>query len=176
MPNPNITIHPATAADAAMLAEFGTMAFAAAFVADNNPEDMAAYLAEAFSPAKQQSELADPASRFLIAEAGGVMAGYAQIKARSVEEGVTGRNPIELVRIYTDPERIGQGIGAALMSACLEAARQGGHDVIWLGVWEKNHRAQAFYRRWGFVKVGTHIFQLGADAQTDWILQRQVNE
>ncbi|MCB9079550.1 MAG: GNAT family N-acetyltransferase [Anaerolineaceae bacterium] len=171
-----MTIRPAIAADAARLAEFGAQAFAAAFAADNTPEDMAAYLSEAFSPAKQQAELADPASRFLIAAVGGAMAGYAQLKVGSAEEGVTGRNPIELVRIYTNSERIGQGIGAALMNACLEAARQGGHDVIWLGVWEKNHRAQAFYRRWGFMKVGTHIFQLGADAQTDWILQRQVNE
>lgn len=176
MPESNISIRPATTADAPLLAEFGAQAFAAAFAADNTPDDMAAYLAQAFSPAQQQTELADPASHFLIAEAGRAMAGYAQLKAGSPEEGVTGRNPIELVRIYTDSERIGQGIGAALMSACLEVARQGGHDVIWLGVWEKNQRAQAFYRRWGFVKVGTHIFQLGADAQTDWILQRQVNE
>ena len=105
----------------------------------------------------------------------GAMAGYAHVKAGSTDEGVTGTHPIELVRIYTDPVRIGQGIGKALMTACLGVARQGGHDVLWLGVWENNHRAQAFYQRWGFEKVGTHVFQLGGDPQTDWIMQRPVN-
>ena len=176
MPTSNLTIRPATTADAPLLAKFGARAFTAAFAAGNAPEDMAAYLTEAFSPALQQAELADPASHFLIVEAAGVTVGYAHLKAGSAEAEVTGTNPIELVRIYTDPERIGQGIGAALMTACLEVARQGDHDVIWLGVWEKNHRAQAFYQRWGFERVGTHVFQLGADAQTDWILERQVNE
>ena len=176
MQNPTVIIRSGTTADAALIAEFGAQAFTAAFADDNSPEDMAAYLADAFSPAKQQAELADPASQFLIVEVAGATAGYAHVKAGSTDEGVTGANPIELVRIYTDPERIGQGIGTALMTACLDVARQGRHAVRWLGVWENNHRAQAFYQRWGFMKVGTHIFQLGDDPQTDWIMQREVSD
>ena len=115
MQNPTVTIRSGTTADAALIAEFGAQAFTAAFADDNSPEDMVAYLADAFSPAKQQVELADPASQFLIAEVAGAMAGYAHVKAGSTDEGVTGTHPIELVRIYTDPVRIGQGIGKALI-------------------------------------------------------------
>ena len=62
------------------------------------------------------------------------------------------------------------------MQAALQEARGGGYDVIWLGVWQENPRAVAFYERWGFQKVGTHVFRLGDDPQTDWIMQRGVGD
>ena len=49
-------------------------------------------------------------------------------------------------------------------------------DTIWLGVWEFNPRAQAFYRKHGFYEVGKHIFQLGADAQTDVLMQKDLQD
>ena len=45
---------------------------------------------------------------------------------------------------------------------------------MWLGVWERNPRAAAFYAKYGFVRVGEQTFVLGADAQTDWLLARRV--
>ncbi len=69
---------------------------------------------------------------------------------------------------------LGRGVGAALMRACLDEARRNQHQTLWLGVWEHNQRAQAFYRQWDFREVGTHIFQLGSDAQTDLLLERAV--
>ena len=47
------------------------------------------------------------------------------------------------------------------MRRCLEEGRARGHDVLWLGVWEHNARARAFYARWGFVEVGEMRFLLG---------------
>jgi ribosomal protein S18 acetylase RimI-like enzyme len=61
------------------------------------------------------------------------------------------------------------------MRACLAEAEKRGHDSLWLGVWEHNPKAQAFYRKWGFVEVGTQIFQLGNDPQRDLIMQRNSN-
>ena len=43
---------------------------------------------------------------------------------------------------------------------------------MWLGVWEENHRANAFYRKHGYAEVGEHVFMLGADAQRDLILAK----
>jgi ribosomal protein S18 acetylase RimI-like enzyme len=60
------------------------------------------------------------------------------------------------------------------MQACLDEAKQNHCDVIWLDVWERNPRAIAFYRKWGFVQVGTQTFQLGDDLQNDWIMARSV--
>jgi len=41
-------------------------------------------------------------------------------------------------------------------------------------VWERNWRAQAFYRKFGFIEAGDHVFMLGTDAQRDIILVRPV--
>ena len=81
---------------------------------------------------------------------------------------------VEIVRIYADMPWIGKGVGPALMQACLDEAQNRGCALIWLGVWEHNPRAQAFYRKWGFEKIGTHTFMLGADPQTDWIMARKI--
>jgi ribosomal protein S18 acetylase RimI-like enzyme len=89
-------------------------------------------------------------------------------------DSVIGDNPIELVRLYVSRESLGTGVGAALMQACIGEAMQRGYKTLWLGVWEHNHRAQAFYRKWNFQEAGTHLFQLGDDPQTDILMQRSV--
>lgn len=60
------------------------------------------------------------------------------------------------------------------MDAALDAARARGAQTFWLGVWERNPRAVAFYAKYGFVRVGEHTFALGGDAQTDWLFARPV--
>jgi ribosomal protein S18 acetylase RimI-like enzyme len=69
---------------------------------------------------------------------------------------------------------IGRGVGAALMQAALREADARGCDAIWLDVWENNNRAIDFYRRWGFVEIGTQPFRLGNDTQRDLLMVRHV--
>lgn len=168
----NPAVRHATLEDAGLLAELGARTFSETFAADNTPEDMAAYLAASFGPAQQAAELADCESTFLIAEVGGVAVGYAKLHPGTAPESVTGDNPIELVRLYVSRAFLGHGVGAALMQVCLSEAKQHGYQTLWLGVWENNHRAQAFYRKWNFHDVGTHIFQVGNDPQTDLVMER----
>jgi ribosomal protein S18 acetylase RimI-like enzyme len=172
----NLSIRRANPHDAALLAELGARTFSETFAADNSPEDMAAYLASAFSLAQQTAELADPDCLFLITEANGVAVGYAMLRLGNVLDSVTGGKPIELVRLYVSQESLGSGVGAALMQACISEAKQRGYKTLWLGVWEHNHRAQAFYRKWNFREVGRHIFQLGNDPQTDILMQRELSK
>ena len=160
--------------DARLLAELGARTFSETFAADNSPADMAAYLAAAFSEAQQAAELADPHSIFHIAESNGVAVGYAMLRSGSVLDSVTDDQPIELVRLYVSREHLGRSVGAALMRVCIDEASRHGHRTLWLGVWEHNHRAQAFYRKWNFHEVGTHIFQLGDDPQTDLLMERSI--
>jgi diamine N-acetyltransferase len=168
-------IRHATSADNILLADLGRQTFYETFAADNTPADMAAYLAASFSPDKQAAELADPVSTFLIAEGNDIAIGYARLKAGQSAAGVTGRRPIEIVRLYARKNWLGQGVGAQLMQACLDEATKQGCDTIWLDVWEQNERARAFYCKWGFVEVGTQLFQLGSDLQHDLILQRAIH-
>lgn len=173
---PDLTIRHATVADAALLSELGARTFAETFAAENTPEDFAAYTTTAFSVAQITAELEDPAAVFLIAELNGTPAGYAKLCDGEPEKCIEGANPIELVRIYVSRDWLGRGVGQQLMRACLEEARQMGHETIWLGVWERNERAQAFYRKWNFRTVGEHIFRLGSDRQRDLVMERTVGE
>ncbi len=159
-------------ADAAVLAELGAHTFTETFAATNKPADMAAYLAAAFSPAQMAAELADPLATFFIAEVNGRAAGYAKLYAGAAEPCITGAQPVEVVRLYVAQVWFGRGVGADLMRACVAEAQRRGHRTLWLGVWEHNERAQAFYRKWEFRAVGQHIFQLGDDAQTDILMAR----
>jgi ribosomal protein S18 acetylase RimI-like enzyme len=169
---PYLTIRRGTVADAALLSELGARTFSETFAADNTPEDLAAYIATSFNIAQQTAELEDPASTFLIAEIDGHAAGYAQLHGGAPEKGIEGANPVELVRLYVSREWLGRGIGEQLMRACVDEARQAGYETLWLGVWERNGRAQAFYRKWDFRTVGEHVFQLGSDLQRDILMER----
>jgi ribosomal protein S18 acetylase RimI-like enzyme len=60
------------------------------------------------------------------------------------------------------------------MTAAVDAAKAAGAHTLWLGVWERNQRAIAFYRKSGFADVGTQIFVLGTDHQHDLVLARPV--
>jgi len=171
---PDVTIRRGTLADAALLSELGARTFSETFAADNTPEDLAAYVATSFNVAQQTSELEDPGSTFLIAEVNGHAAGYAKLHDGEPEKGVEGAKPIELVRLYVSRHWLGRGVGEQLMRACIDEARQAGHETIWLGVWERNARAQAFYRKWNFRAVGEHMFQLGSDLQRDILMERSL--
>jgi GNAT superfamily N-acetyltransferase len=171
---PGLTIRRGVVEDAELLSELGARTFSETFAADNTDEDLAEYIGTAFNVAQQTAELEDPASTFLIAEIDGRAAGYAMLRDGEPEQGVEGANPIELVRLYVAREWLGRGLGQQLMRACLDEARQAGHATIWLGVWERNERAQAFYRKWNFRPVGEHMFQLGADQQRDILMERSL--
>lgn len=164
----------ASVEDAELLAELGAQTFEETFAKDNSPEDMSAYLADSFSVERLTEELNDPLSVFFVAEVEGVAAGYAKISEGKVSGAVEGEKPVELVRLYVARAWLGRGVGPALMRRCLEEARAQGFQTVWLGVWEHNYRAQAFYRKWNFHEVGEHIFQLGSDPQRDIVMQRAV--
>jgi ribosomal protein S18 acetylase RimI-like enzyme len=171
---PGLTIRRGTLEDAGLLYELGARTFSEAFAADNSPEDLAVYIATSFNLAQQTVELEDPCSTFLIAEVDGRAAGYAMLHSGEPEKDVEGANAVEIVRLYVSREWLGRGLGEQLMRACLDEARQAGHETIWLGVWERNARAQAFYRKWNFRTVGEHLFQLGSDLQRDIVMERSL--
>lgn len=173
---PAVTIRRATPADHELLATIGHETFHDTFAADNTPDDMAHYLGRAFSPDRQAAELADPDALFLIADLGGTPVAYARLRWETTHSVVPGTRLLEIARLYVRRPWLGAGIGAALMRACLDEAVRSGCDVVWLGVWERNLRALAFYEKWGFSVVGQQVFQLGADLQRDLIMMRRMTD
>ncbi len=162
----------ATGDDATLLAELGAVTFSDTFAIDSHPDELAVYLAASFSVPRLAEELADSKALFLIAEVAGRHAGYAKLRTGKIPSCVSDLNPIEIERLYVRKEFFGTGIAQALMTRCLELASERGHQTIWLGVWERNARAQAFYHKCGFQKIGEQVFLFGKEEQTDWVMGR----
>jgi ribosomal protein S18 acetylase RimI-like enzyme len=171
-----IIIRQATLEDAKLLTDLSYTTFWDAFAhhPKNAPDDLAHYMRQAFNIDQISAELADPQSIFLIASVDEMPAGYAKLILDSIEEGVTAERPVELSRLYSHQEYLGRGVGQNLMDACFDRGRDDGYDVMWLGVWEFNPRAQRFYEKNGFRVVGKHTFVLGSDPQTDLLMQREL--
>jgi len=172
----NLIIRRGNVGDAETLAPLAVRIFNDAFADNplNKAEDMRDYIAAAFSLEQTRRELADEELIFFVAEVGGEMIGYAKLHERSTENCVADENPIELGRLYVLKEFQGRGIAEKLMNECFDVAKSKNYRTMWLGVWEHNFRAQKFYEKLGFVRVGEHIFQLGSDAQTDWVMERKL--
>ncbi len=164
----------AAPADAARLATLAERTFRAAFGACNTRENMDAHCASAYGEAIQASEITNPGTETFVCDDGTELIGYAQLRWGPAPPCVLASRPAEIQRIYVEQPWHGQGIAQALMSRAFAAAVLGNADLVWLGVWENNPRALAFYRKFGFNKVGHHVFQLGNDPQHDWILCRDV--
>jgi ribosomal protein S18 acetylase RimI-like enzyme len=126
-----------------------------------------------FGPALQEREIADPQMLTLLAESEGRLIGYGQLRWGSAAPSIRAERPVEILRLYVDRAWHGGGVGPSLMAALLEAARAGGADIVWLGVWEHNPRAIAFYAKHGFRTVGEHEFLLGEDPQRDLVMVRE---
>ena len=165
-----MTIRTATAADAAVVADLARRTFYDTFAATNNPTDMALHLASAYGVDQQTLELTSRDITTLLVEEGGEAIAYAQIRADHVPDCVAGPNPAELWRFYVDRAWHGRGVAQALMARVKAAAIEREAKTLWLGVWEKNDRARAFYAKCGFADAGQHIFLFGTDPQTDLVM------
>ena len=168
----SIMIRDGVATDATALAELAARTFRETFAAGNRPEDLARHLAHAYGTFQQQRELVDPDIATLLVEVDGQVAGYAQLRSGAPPACVTGEEPVELWRFYIAQPWQGRGVARALMQRVESEAYRRGGRTLWLGVWERNERAKAFYHKNGFMDVGSHVFMVGTDAQTDRILVR----
>lgn len=168
-----LTIRRADTSDAAVLSAFGRRTFLETFAAQNTSDDMESYLSGAFSEERQSAELSDGNTITLLAEDDGVLVAYAQLRRGEPPSCVSGAAPIELVRFYVDRAWHGRGIAPTLMRE-VEAVAGTRNRTLWLGVWERNERAIAFYAKCGFVDVGSHVFQFGSDAQIDRVMAKSL--
>ena len=167
-----IQIREATAADAELIAALSRQTFYDAFAGDNTKEDMDKFMNETFTREKLMKEVGAAGNTFLLAYDGDEAVGYVRLREATNPLLLEGGKALEVARIYVMQTSIGKGVGKALMERSIEIARQKNAGVIWLGVWENNTKAIAFYTKWGFKKFSEHVFMLGNDAQTDWLMKK----
>ena len=165
MSGPHV-IRRAVTADARSLAALGARTFEETFGPANRREDIDTYLSQTYGERQQKSELDNPRMITLVAEEEGSLIAFAQMRAD--EKG------IEIARFYVDRRWQGRGIAQSLMQAVIEEARARRAELLWLGVWERNERAIAFYRKCGFRDTGSQPFILGSDLQTDRVMVHEL--
>lgn len=157
-----------------LLRDIAIQTYEEAFARDNTPENLKAYIARAFSPEKMRSELDDPDSFFYLAHEDGRVVGYLKLNDGPAQTELNDAKALEIERIYVAKDFHGSGCGKMLLEKAIARAREAGKEYVWLGVWEKNHRALRFYEKNGFERFGEHIFQLGKDKQTDYLLRKEL--
>jgi len=167
----NLTLRMATTGDTDALARLAKKTFLDAFEAQNDPRNIRAYVAQAFSPAQMGLELLEENSRFFVIERNAELLAYAKVRDDKPPTEVRGDKALELQRIYVEHGHMGTGMGRMLLDATVAYCVGAGADVLWLGVWSKNPESIAFYRRCGFEMIGTKAFMMGQEVQEDHIMQ-----
>ena len=172
--NQNILFRPCTQDDLDVLQDFSRRTYFETFAEQNTPENMATYLDDAFETEKLRRELEDANSAFYFLYCGETLAGYLKLNEAPAQTDLHDSDSLEIERIYVAKEFQGKGLGRRLMTYAISAAMQRGKAFVWLGVWEKNTKALAFYRKNGFYPIGTHTFVMGDDPQTDYIMRKDL--
>lgn len=169
------TIRIATVADRETVTEVGRRTFRDAYQGGGSSDhDIDLHIARYYGEQQQLAELRDPTKTTLLVEEGGVAIGFSLLGVHPPPSSVRGESPFEIKRFYLDQAWLGRGLAQELMAATIaEAARLGG-DTIWLIAWNQNFRALAFYRKSGFVEVGTVPYLFGDTIETDIVLARPI--
>ena len=163
-----------TIEDLEVLQAFSRKCYYDTFASLNTPENMQAYLDEAYATEKLRAELLDPACTFVFLYLDDKLAGYLKLNEAAAQTDVHDEASLEIERIYVSQDFQGAGLGRLLMTYALDFAAEKRFAYVWLGVWEKNARAIRFYERNGFRKFATHVFVMGDDAQTDWLMRKDL--
>jgi diamine N-acetyltransferase len=169
-----ITIRTAISEDYQLLADLGRRAFYEAFGDNSAPEDMQAYLDLSFNPERIKIQLSDPSCTYFIGSYSGEPVGYAKIVKDYCPPQLNDTTCVQLERIYALKAYIGKKVGKTLMEECMNFAKQNNYKHMWLGVWQENHKAIEFYKRWGFKVIGIKQFVIGKEVNDDYVMAAEI--
>jgi ribosomal protein S18 acetylase RimI-like enzyme len=170
----SLIIVPVTLNDVEKLQTISRITFSQTFMEHNSVQDMDTYLNKNFSIPQLNSEIANTDSEFYFAKDGEMIIGYLKVNTSSAQTEIKDLAAFEIERIYVDQSYLGKKIGQQLFEKAIELAKAKNKSYVWLGVWEENHRALAFYKKNGFVPFDKHIFKLGNDEQTDIMMKLEL--
>ena len=167
-----VKIHQAGIDELEELQQISRTTFTETFSVHNSEENMRNYLRDNLSLEKLGEELNNPESSFYFAEMKDQVIGYLKLNVGAAQNEWKENTGLEIERIYVLKEYHGLKIGQLLFEKAISIATSMKMQYVWLGVWEKNKRAIAFYTKNGFKVVDQHLFKLGDDVQTDYLMKR----
>ncbi|WP_022794870.1 GNAT family N-acetyltransferase [Marinococcus halotolerans] len=160
--------------DAYRLQQISFETFNETFKDQNSPENMDAYMTRAFDINQLKKELSNSSSYFYFIYFNEELAGYLKINTGTAQSERMNEEALEIERIYVKNNYQQYGLGKRLFNKAIEMAMENNKESIWLGVWEKNEKALAFYRKLGFIQTGAHSFYMGDEKQTDFIMAKEL--
>ena len=169
-----IIIRKATISDLEVIQEISKQTFIETFAAVNTPENMENYVRENFNSQQLALEVNNRESSFYLASLENKIIGYMKLNFGDSQTEIHSLQAMEIHRIYVLEAFHGKKIGQLLLNEAILIGQHAGVDSIWLGVWEKNHKAIEFYSKNDFVEFDKHIFTLGNDVQTDLLMELRI--
>ena len=170
----DIEIRRGTLNDAVLLSQLSTTTFLDTFRGTCTDEEIEQFVQRCFNVEQTYKELQDKDDFYFIASTDKEPAGYIRMKEVASDVDLIKKyKSIELKRIYVLKDYQSKKVGAALMKFTLQFAAEKNYEAVWLGVWEHNLKARAFYKKWGFIDTGsTHDFPIGNTPQIDnWLIK-----
>ncbi len=156
-------------------------ALAAATFPDACPASMPevairAYIDAHLSPARIAEHLMGDQAEVIVGERAGELVGYVLLFRGDAGRPPTGSgvtvSPTALLsKCYVRAGVRGGGVAAQLLDAALEWGRTEGLGGLWLNVNHANHRAQRFYAKHGWERVGELDFLVGDVVNHDPVYQ-----
>ena len=161
-------------AEVGVLSQVAKQTFRETFAHDNTEEQLKEYFEDAYSLRVLSAELENPesATYFIMHEE--EIAGFLKVNWGNAQTEKELENAFEIQRLYVLQAYQGFVLGKQLFEFALELAENNGFSWAWLGVWEHNTKAQAFYNRYGFEKFSQHSFLVGQKVDTDWLLKKKL--
>jgi diamine N-acetyltransferase len=167
-----VNIKKCTLEDTRKLQEISCETFNETFKDQNSPENLNAYLDRAFNLKQLEIELSNPFSHFFFVYYNDEVAGYLKVNTNGAQSEDMGDESLEIERVYIKSNLHKHGLGKYLLNQAMEIALERAKRKIWLGVWEKNENAIAFYKKMGFVQTGVHAFYMSDEEQIDFIMTK----
>ncbi|MFM2268357.1 MAG: hypothetical protein RL757_1798 [Bacteroidota bacterium] len=164
-------ITPCSLNDLTDLCQISVETFTESFKHLNDPADFEQFISTAYTPARLTAELENPNSHFFLMKSETDVLGYLKINFAPAQSDHNDPESLEVERIYLLQKAQKQQLGQKMMQFAIEMARQQQKKYIWLGVWEKNEKAINFYKKHGFEVFDQHIFVIGNDPQTDFLMK-----
>lgn len=143
------------------------------YISDADMED---YYQSVLSLEQIQKDLADPESEtYFVLDHNQEICGFLKINwGQAQTEPVEMDKSFEIQRIYVKKKFHGVGFGKEMFSFALDQAKSRGFEWAWLGVWERNFKAQDFYYRFGFERFSEHEYPTGDTVDIDWLLRKKL--
>lgn len=172
----DVAIYRVNLDDIIALRDISVRTFFETFSEQNSASDMQKYLDNNLNVEQLTLELQDQNSEFYFAILDNEVIGYLKINHGQAQTELKDKASLEIERIYVLKEFLGKGVGQVLYNAAIDIAKQRNINYVWLGVWEHNPRAIAFYKKNGFIEFDKHVFKLGDDEQTDIMMRLRIGQ